>query len=230
MDSQDLLFHLHRELVAFRACLDVDLEAPIEHCGDWTLRDLAEHLGGSNLWAAVAVTERRGDYVAPAAPRDRDGLLRWFDHASVTLLEALAGDPSAEAWTFHPPGTVGFWRRRRCLEALVHRWDAENALGTAGILDPELASEGVTEVFDTIAPRQVVRGRTRPPGCAVRLDATDTGSSWTYGPGAPVAKVSGTADHLLLMLWGRLPMTDEVLVWEGDSDAGLRALAGPLTG
>ncbi|MBE1563811.1 maleylpyruvate isomerase family mycothiol-dependent enzyme [Nonomuraea africana] len=230
MDSRDLLAHLGQELMAFRACLDADLEAPIEHCGDWTLRDLAEHLGGSNLWAAVAVMEKRGDYVAAAAPRDRAGLLRWFDRASATLLEALDADPSVEAWTFHPPGTVGFWQRRRCLEALLHRWDAEHALGTASVLPPELAGEGVAEVVDTMAPRQVVRGRARPPGSAVRLDATDTGASWTYGPGAPVAKVSGTAEHLLLMLWGRRPMVDEAFVWEGDVEAGGGVLAGPLTG
>ncbi|MGI5328418.1 hypothetical protein [Actinomadura nitritigenes] len=39
------------------------------------------------------------------------------------------------------------------LEALVHRWDAENALGNRRPLDPVLAGEGVAEVFDTMAPR-----------------------------------------------------------------------------
>lgn len=78
MDSASYLSHLRRELGAFEACLAGDLSARVEHCGDWTLYDLADHLGGGNLWAATAVTEQRGDYEAPAAPRDRAALAGWF--------------------------------------------------------------------------------------------------------------------------------------------------------
>lgn len=53
----DYLAHLRQELAAFEARLGGDLSAPVEHCGDWTLYDLASHLGGGNLWAAAAVTE-----------------------------------------------------------------------------------------------------------------------------------------------------------------------------
>ena len=66
----DYLAHLRQELAAFEACLGGDLSAPVEHCGDWTLYDLASHLGGGNLWAAAAVTEQRGDYEPRPAPRD----------------------------------------------------------------------------------------------------------------------------------------------------------------
>jgi uncharacterized protein (TIGR03083 family) len=224
MRASGFLLHLRRELDAFRVCLDGDLAVPVEHCPGWTLRELAGHLGGQNLWAATAVTERRGDFEAPAAPRD--GLGAWFEETCATLLRALDADPSDQAWTFYPPHTVGFWQRRRCLETLVHRWDAENALGRARPLDPELAAEGVKEVFDTIAPRQVQAGRARPPRRAVRLTASDTGGSWTYGPGAPVAEGTGTAEDLMLMLWGRLPRDHEAIVWDGDPTA----LRGPLTG
>lgn len=227
--GMDFLPHLRRELDAFRACLDGDLSAPIESCGDWTLRDLAEHLGGSNLWAAKAVTEKRGDFVPPAAPRDPAGLREWFDAASQTLLAALDVDPAAEAWTFHPPATVGFWQRRRCVEALLHRWDAERATGTARPLDPELAGEGVAEVFEVMAPRQIVRGRAQAPDHALRLVASDIGRSWTYGPGAPVAELSGRAEDLVLMVWGRMPSDDAVFGWAGDRSAGRRVLTGPLT-
>ena len=70
MRATDLLRGLSRELDAFRACLDADLSTPIEHCGDWTLHDLADHLGVQNLWAAAAVTQRHGDYRALPAPRE----------------------------------------------------------------------------------------------------------------------------------------------------------------
>jgi uncharacterized protein (TIGR03083 family) len=228
MKSALLLSHLSRELAAFRSCLGGDLSARVEHCGEWTVHDLAEHLGGSNLWAAVAVTEGHSDFKPPPAPRENRALIRWFDDASAILLDALDADPSTRAWSFHPPHTVGFWQRRRCLEALVHRWDVENALGVPGPLDADLAGEGVAEVFDTLAPRQIARGRAALPSVALRLEATDIGARWTYGPGAPVAVLSGTAEDLLLLLWGRRTSSDKALTWEGDRHAGQLVLDGPL--
>ncbi|MFJ2832586.1 maleylpyruvate isomerase family mycothiol-dependent enzyme [Streptomyces sp. NPDC087263] len=228
MDSASLLLHLRRELDGFRACLDGDSAARVEHCGDWTLYDLADHLGRGNLWAAAGVTEGHGDLRAAAAPREPAALGRWFDDTSETLLAALDTDPSTAAWTFFPPHTVGFWQRRRCMETLVHRWDAENALGAPGPLNTELVEDGVSEVFDTMALRMIARGRADPPTVALQLHATDTGSTWTYGPGDPVAVLSGTAENLLLTLWGRLPRTEDALTWEGDRQAGQRVLDGPL--
>ncbi|MFB4292937.1 maleylpyruvate isomerase family mycothiol-dependent enzyme [Nonomuraea sp. ATR24] len=227
MRPAELLHHLRRESAAFRACLDGDLSAPVEHCGDWTLYDLADHLGGGNLWAATAVTERHGDHQAPPAPRDDLGA--WFDQTTATLLDVLDRDPSAEAWTFYPPHTVGFWQRRRPLETLIHRWDAEHALGLTPTLDPTLAGEGVAEVFDTMAYRMINRGMAKPPAHAIRVRATDTGLTCVYGPGEPVAEIAGPAADLLLMLWGRLPRTHPGLTWEGDTPAAQAVLDGPLT-
>jgi uncharacterized protein (TIGR03083 family) len=130
--------------------------------------------------------------------------------------------------TIAPPPTVGFWQRRRCQEALVHRWDAEHALGTAGPLDPALADDGIAEVIDTITPRQVRLGRTAAPAHAVGLHATDTGSLRTLGPGDPVATASGTAADLLLLLWGRLAAGDPAIAWDGDGELARSVLAGAL--
>lgn len=227
MDSAFYLACLRRELAAFEACLAGDLSAPVEHCGDWALYDLADHLGQGNVWAAAAVTEKRGDYEGPAAPRDPAALVRWFGGTCDVLLAALDGDPSASAWTLAPPPTVGFWQRRRCMETLVHRWDAEHALGINGRLDPALASDGVAEVIDTMAPRQIRLGRTGAPAHAVRLSAADTATSWIWGPGDPVATIRATAADLLLMLWGRLPADDQAITWDGDRAKARAALGGP---
>jgi uncharacterized protein (TIGR03083 family) len=224
----DYLAHLGRELAAFGACLGGDLSAPVGHCGDWTLYDLANHLGGGNLWAAAAVTEQRGDYEAAPAPRDPAALAEWFSDTGGVLLAALDADPSASAWTIAPPPTVGFWRRRRAQETLVHRWDAQHALGVAGALDPALADDGIAEVIDTILPRQVRLGRTAAPAQAVGLRATDTGSRRVLGPGEPVATASGTAADLLLLLWGRLAAGDPAITWDGDLELAHSVLAGAL--
>jgi uncharacterized protein (TIGR03083 family) len=231
MKSADYLAHLRRDLEAFGVCLGGDLSAPVAACGDWTLYDLADHLGGQNLWVATAVTERRGDFEAAPAPRDGAALAAWLSETGTVLLDALDTDPETPAWTLAPPPTVGFWQRRRCMETLIHRWDAEHALGTAGFIDPALADDGVAEVIDTMLPRQIRLGRTGPPPHPVRLEATDTRSSWPLGGpagGDPVATAAGTAADLLLLLWGRLDADDRAIAWHGDRERGRAALVGAL--
>jgi len=205
------------------------LAAPVPHCGDWTLRDLVEHMGKGNHWAAAAITEKHGRYDVGPAPADDAELRAWYERSVEALMSALATDPEADAWTFWRPRTVGFWRRRRAQETLIHRWDAQNALGEPDPLDPALAADGVAEVFDTMAPRQVKRERIEAPRQAVALRATDTGQSWSWGPGEPVAELSGTAEALLLALWKRLPADAPGLAWAGDRAAGQEVLAAALT-
>jgi uncharacterized protein (TIGR03083 family) len=219
----DHLAILRDELTTFQGCLSQDLTAPVEHCGDWNLRDLAEHLGQGNLWAAVAVHERHGDHQPLPAPAE---ITPWFAETARLLTEALATDPATPAWTFFPPHTVGFWRRRRCMEALVHRWDAQHALGISSSLDPLVCGDGIAEVIDVFVPRQVQRGRAARPHAAVCFTATDLGISWTLGPGEPVATLSATAEELMLALWNRRPMPWEHLT--GDTDAAHQVLRGPL--
>jgi uncharacterized protein (TIGR03083 family) len=226
----DFLAAVRREHDAFAACLeDGDLSAPVPGCGPWTLYDLADHHGTGNLWAAAAITELHGNLDPPAAPTDRAALLPWFRAAAATLDDALATNPDAEAWTIWPPRTVGFWRRRRAQESMVHRWDAQNALGRTEPLDRQLAGDGVAEVVEVMLPRQVKRGRAQPPDTAVRLTATDLGRSWTLGPGDPVGGLSGRAEDLLLALWRRRGYDDASLTWTGDADAARAVLERPLT-
>lgn len=228
MDPDAYPTHTRQDLDAFADCLTADLSTPVEHCGDWTLHDLADHHGRGSLWTVAAITERRGDHQPPPAPRDPGTLRSWFDDATEQLLSALSADPATEAWTIYPPPTVGFWRRRRCVEALIHRWDAEHALGMDTPMDPELAGDGVAEVVDIMAPRQIQRGRVAEPRHAVRFAATDAGGSWVLGPGDPVATANAAAADLLLMLWGRLPPQDAAFRWDGDAEAAHAVLSEPL--
>ncbi|MEU4695312.1 maleylpyruvate isomerase family mycothiol-dependent enzyme [Actinoplanes sp. NPDC023714] len=219
----DHLGLLRRDLDAFADVLDGDLGVAVEHCGDWTLRDLAGHLGQGNLWAAAAVTERRGDHRPPVP---QDGLGAWFAASADTLVTALGADPATEAWTFAPPRTVGFWRRRRLLETVVHLWDARHARGLPNPIDPELAGDGVAEVIEVFVPRMVRRGLAAEPTAAVRLTASDLTTTWVVGPGDPVAHLEGTAEELLLALWNRGPLPWARLT--GDEAVAREVLRGPL--
>ena len=91
-----------------------------------------------------------------------------------------------------------------------------------------LAGDGVAEVIDTMAPRQVRLGRTGAPPYAVRLTATDTRASWVLGPGDPVAALQATAADLLLLLWGRLPADHRSISWHGDREKAQTVLGGSL--
>ncbi|MEV6303362.1 maleylpyruvate isomerase family mycothiol-dependent enzyme [Actinoplanes sp. NPDC051861] len=217
----DHLALLRQELSTFAGYVDRDLSVPVEHCEGWTLRDLVVHLGEGNLWAATAVTEMRGDH-RPAPPPEELGA--WFDSSSRTLVKALEADAASPAWTFAEPRTVAFWRRRRWLETVIHRWDAENALGLPAQLDPAQSADGVAEVIEMFVPRQVRKGRCAPLPAAVRFTASDLGVSWLLGPGEPVATLTGTAPEIFLALWGRAPWS----ALSGDHDAARDVVRGPL--
>ncbi len=236
MDAASFLRHFRRELDAFGACLaNGDLAVPIEH-GDEerTLAELAAHVGTSNLFAASAVTDWDGsseppDGTPPKVPEDPYELTRWVDGTGEVLLMALDIDPTAPAWGFYTPPTAGYWQRSRAVSMMLHRWDAERAVAESGPLNAELAGEGITEVFDVLAPRQIGRGKAWPPDVCIRLKATDSGDWWAFGPGDPVADIAATAGDLLLLLRGRRSPDDAVFTWTGDRESALSVLKGPLT-
>jgi uncharacterized protein (TIGR03083 family) len=221
------LSHLRRDLDIVGAGLQPPaLDVTIEHCDGWTLRDLGAHLGQDNLWAA-AITEQRGDYHSAPPPADPTALASWFAETASSLLAALDGDPNSPAWTLWPPPTMAFWQRRRCMETVVHRWDVEHALGVASSIDATLAGDGIAEVFDTMAPRQIALGRAEAPQSAIRLIA-ETSATWTFGPGEPVATIVATARDLLLMLWGRIATDDARITISGERDDAEQIIGGSL--
>src|SRR3712207_1775237 len=55
-------------------------------------------------------------------------------------------------WTWSPERTTGFWLRMQTIEAAVHRWDAENAIGAGQPIDAELAADAVGQTFQVMAP------------------------------------------------------------------------------
>lgn len=235
MDEFDFFSLLRAELDAYAALLATltkeDLERPVPSCAPWNLYELTDHLGNGNLWVTTAVQEGHGrNDKERTAPHDPVSLHTWFLSTVDQITTALDTDAESAAWTFSAlmPPTVGFWQRRRAHETRMHRWDAQNALGTPEPFDPALAADAVTEVFELFAPRMIERGLAAEPETALTVRATDVGRSWTYGPGEPASEVAGTASDLALMLWNRIGPDAAGLTWSGDRAAGERVVRGPL--
>ncbi|UDY37690.1 maleylpyruvate isomerase family mycothiol-dependent enzyme [Dermatobacter hominis] len=201
-----------------------DLSAPVPSCPGWTLRDLVEHLGGVHRWARECVETgapparaRATDPLSEPPPEEADALARWFGDGAIGLANALDAAPlDAPTWTPFPipDPTIAVWLRRQTHETALHRWDAEAAVASPREMDPALAADGVDEYLEVIVPRKVERdGIVLPPGSA-HLHCTDTPGEWTVEvvDGEYVldrshrkgdAAIRGTAEHLLLRLWGR---------------------------
>ena len=156
----------------------LDLEARVPSTPEWTVRDLAHHIGevqwywGENVRAQNA-GERSGAELT-AFPEDSD-LLAWLGWCTYSLLGALREvGPDAPCWAWWPePHTAGAVGRHQAQEVSVHRWDAEGVTGASAPLHPGLADDGVPEFIEIMVGADLAS----LPG-AVTLTATDTGASW----------------------------------------------------
>ncbi|MFI9274940.1 maleylpyruvate isomerase family mycothiol-dependent enzyme [Kitasatospora sp. NPDC052896] len=215
-----------------------DLTTPIPSCPDWTLADLVVHTGSVQRWFSVLLrqrvqerpTSREVDLKLPAEPA---GYPDWLRTAAAEAAEVFASvDPDAPMWAWGADQHARFWVRRMLCETLVHRADAELALGRRPEIDPALARDGVDEFLVNLpfaaffAPGTAkLRGTDR----TIRFSRTDGEGDWLVrlGPdgfgldpkGGPAdATVRGAAADLLLLLYGRLDRTSEHFELLGDEE------------
>ncbi len=184
-------------------------DAPVTSCGDWTVRDLVEHLSDVHTWAA-----RRAGGPRSLLPPSDDLAARYRAAATIVHQTLARLDPDQTCWTLLDDevsaevprvGTRRFWHRRQKLETLVHLWD----LRTAGGLDTEASDaewlDCLDEVLQVMHPRQRRLGRVGPP--PVRLQLRPDGAAVRELAGAaqdaPLVIVGGSAKQLALLVWGR---------------------------
>jgi len=216
----DPIARIELESEAFASVIDSDqLDARVPGCPEWTLRDLALHLGTvQQFWARVvnAGADQEPERRAPAGPERAPELAAWNRTCTQELLDALRTTSfDTPAWTWWPDNrTVGAIARHQVQEAAVHRWDAQSAVGPPDPLAPEVADDGVDE-FLSIA-RQL-----RGP-LPILFVATDSGRSFPASDDAPAVTASASASDLVLLLYGRVS-PDDVRV-EGERAALDRAL------
>ncbi|MEX2980764.1 maleylpyruvate isomerase family mycothiol-dependent enzyme [Streptomyces sp. C36] len=238
------------ETAAFVALVKgADLSTPVPSCPDWTLADLTRHVGSVHRWFAALLRQR-----VQQAPTSRDVDLRlpersedypeWLAESAAEAAEVFAAmDPDAPMWAWGVDQHARFWIRRMLCETLVHRADAEHALGLTPHIDRELALDGVDEFLTNLPFATPFAPRTaelRAPDRTIRFSCTDAdesgegdgGGDWLihlrpdgFGPvpadAAPRtadATVRGTAADLLLLLYGRLDRDSDAFELLGDRD------------
>ncbi|MGW3497181.1 maleylpyruvate isomerase family mycothiol-dependent enzyme [Streptomyces sp. NPDC001020] len=241
-----LLRLIDERSIAFRAVVASapSLDAQVPTCPEWTLLDLAQHLGGVHrFWAAavaagpaaVPPAESEPELVE-AAPREREALLAWSAASTQQLLDALReAGPDRGCWTWwgpsQSPQTAGAVARHQVQEAAVHTYDAQITLGTPQPLPDEAALDGVEEFLSTCC---AWKSAWPHQPAAIDFQATE-GRSWRLSlssdgarstrlpapgtaagdrPDTAVASARGTAGELLLALYDRIPM--DSLELDGD--------------
>lgn len=126
-------------------------DARVPTCPDFSLDQLAEHLGTfSGFWTHV-LCEGTGRDKPPVTtkgvePSDR---AEWLaDIGAHLVVELLATPPDTTVWTWHPPDqTAAFVARRTCHELAVHRVDVQLARGSAEPVGAAVAADGIEEIF-----------------------------------------------------------------------------------
>ena len=263
----DYVGHFCREVAAFeaagRAAIGSEAAPAIRSCPGWVVTDLVLHLGvvhrsvarviGGRLQQPPGVGDRswlgleeewRGWLPPGRAPQRSpvpSGLLGWFHAGAADLQERFrAADPGEQVWTWSADHSVGFWQRMQAIEAAVHRWDAENAVGAARPIDAALAADAIGQTFEVMAPMRRTVGKA-PPGQGERFlfQCADGPGRWAVrfdgdavllgtAEGDYDIQISGTASDLALFLWQR-PVTGKLDV-QGDPSLLSRyfALVPPL--
>jgi uncharacterized protein (TIGR03083 family) len=204
-----------------------DPAARVESCPEWALADLCRHQGIVHRWVAQVIRTRAQerlpftDLPDSEMPEDPAGQAEWLLRGAGQLVELLRDrGPAEPVWGWALEQHTGFWGRRMAHETLVHRIDAEAAVGPVGPVDAELAADGIDElVHNAMAPASRVyskRGVLRGEGGTLHLHCTDVHGEWLLrrtpegfsyeeGHGKGEAAVRGPAVEVMLLLLNRLP-------------------------
>jgi uncharacterized protein (TIGR03083 family) len=202
-----------------RGARDAGIDRAVPSCGDWTVADVCAHVGRLHRWAGQIVERRPADPIGHWKKLDFPSGLALVDFVAEGyrfLSDVLAGaGPSEPCWSWTDDHTVGFWSRRQANELAVHRWDVQNAAGAPEPIDRDLAIDGIQELFDILPFRP--GGPPTGTGETIHLHCTDGDGEWLMRLGADGVSVvnehakgdvaaRGSANDLLLMMWGRLPV------------------------
>jgi uncharacterized protein (TIGR03083 family) len=234
---------LEREAGRFvTAAAAADESTPIPTCPEWTMTDLAGHVGMLYRWSGHLVRTRAPARVAAteiAKPPD-DAVVTWVESGVAPMLETFrTHDPDDRVWGWGADRHARFWPRRMLFETIIHRVDAELACGVAPAVDAALAVDGIDELLANFAHAgYFVSGlaELRGSGESLGLVASDVdeawrvrllqgGYVWDWARGECTATVRGTVADLLLLVYNRCPLDDAArFAIEGETALAERTL------
>lgn len=180
-------------------------------CSEWRVVDVAAHLAWAPVLGAGAgavAMVRHGFSMNRMIARSA---VAWSDRGRAAILAQLRDNARSGARPIGMPPVAAL------ADAVVHGLDVRRPLGLPGRVPVTSLGPLADFTLDTPWPMNtVVGGSARRRIAGVRLAATDT--DWSHGEGP---EVRGTAEALLLVLYGRAPRRDE-LAGEGVALLGPR--------
>jgi uncharacterized protein (TIGR03083 family) len=225
---RELIAQIEDRSAALRtAAASASEDARVPGCPAWSLRELVAHLGEvQRSWAAAVKAGPAAGPPEEGAIPDRvptGDLLRWSEASTEALLTALRDAPGPEqgCWTWWgEPRTVGAVARHQVQEAAVHARDAQEAGERPQPLPRAIAEDGVEEflatavaalpLFGSSWPHPPARVALRPDDAGTCLVALGSDHAVTVDAGTGTtadAQLSGSASDLVLVLYGRAPLS-----------------------
>jgi uncharacterized protein (TIGR03083 family) len=224
-----------------------DLTRQVPTCPDWTLRQLATHVGRAHRWAAEIVSTRSAEFIpfrqVPDGRIPDDPALHapWLRAGAARVIDVVREAGDDPVWTFDGPRPATFWARRMAHETAMHRADAQITAGREPEFDPVMAADGIDEWLGSMSGIGASDPRVDalPDGAVLHVHVTDEGvdgewlarrdgGSVTVEPGHGKGDVAvrGPAGRLLLVLLRRVPPDDPQVEVLGDAALFTRWLAG----
>jgi uncharacterized protein (TIGR03083 family) len=227
LDYPSIISEQSRQIVS---AYERDPTASVPWSERWTVGTVARHVAGTHHVVSEIIRGRPdadfglfGHLETPA--KDSPEFAGWFRSGTASLLQQLSSVSGEEkCWSWYPPGArVGWWARRMAFEAVVHRFDTDAAQQQSFSVESDVAADGVDEYLDVfVASSRATHNA--PSGPTVSFECSDRDDRWwlslseagcrtvSRDPGTASVRVRASAQQLLLVLWGRAPMSNSAEV------------------
>lgn len=243
LSREQYLNHLNSDYQLLASAIPV-IPADVPSCPGWSTNDLAKHMAHVYLHQAFVVeTGSQAENKEHLAPYPRtENFMEFMSWGFTAITKALdVNRPERPTWSWHHSDySVDFWFRRMAHETVIHRIDAELAVGAVSKIDEDLALDGVDEVLDFLpllgswpeAPNVdfgivSIVASTKNDSKAWDLHFTDQAATVSAAakpnPGARLV-ISGDAEAMDLYLWGRIDSSDSRISLTGEGEETFKQL------